>query len=85
VKKKITVYEVLMSLLTALLVLTPLFGLEIRRFFGLKDSQPPTIQMRQTGNATTTGTNSPAVTGDDNKIEYNQSPPAPDEKTKPQK
>ncbi len=39
----------------------------------------------QSGNATTTGPNSPATTGDNNKTEINDGTPQPDSKTKDNK
>ena len=39
----------------------------------------------QSGNATTTGPNSPATTGDNNKIEIKNSTPPPGSKTKDEK
>jgi hypothetical protein len=48
-------------------------------------SPPATEVPRKTGDATTTGPNSPAVTGDGNKIDYNQPPPSQEDKPKPPK
>jgi hypothetical protein len=66
------------SLLVAVVALAYFIGHTIyKRVPGSGQPTPQAVEIpkRTTGDATTTGPNSPAVTGDNNKIIYGQPPP----------
>lgn len=79
-RKKLTTAEKTLIALGFAALIGAFFAPEVRRMLHLEKAQ---TQTKQTGDASTKGANSPATTGDNNKIQYNQqAPPVGTKKTK---